>query len=58
MHKSGHILDLINTNISYKFNIRPIFIDTYISDHKTVCVAEAVLDFKNWEGEGGLVWAN
>ena len=26
------------TNVSCKFNIRPFYIDTCISDHKTVCV--------------------
>ena len=37
-HDSGHILDLIITNVSSKFNIRPSCIDTCISDHKTVCI--------------------
>ena len=35
---SGHIIDLIITNISPKFNIRPFCIDTCISDHKTLCI--------------------
>ena len=34
---SGHILDLIITIFSSKFNIHPFCIDTCISDHKTVC---------------------
>ena len=37
-HNSGHILDLIITNFSSKFNICPFCIDTCISDHKTVYV--------------------
>ena len=37
-HDSGHVLDLIITNVSSKFNIHPFCIDTCISDHKTVCV--------------------
>ena len=38
IHNSGHILVLIITNVSFKFNIRPFCIDTCISDHKTVRV--------------------
>ena len=38
-HDSGHILDLIITNVSSIFNIYPFCIDTCTSDHKTDCVA-------------------
>ena len=37
-HDSGHIFDLINTNDSSKLNIHPFYIDTFISDCKTICV--------------------
>ena len=37
-HDPGHILDLIITKVSSKFNIRPFCIDTCIFDHNTVCV--------------------
>ena len=37
-HDSGHILDLNITNDSSKLNIHPFYIDTCISDHKTICV--------------------
>ena len=37
-HVSGHILDLIITNASSNLIICPYVLDTYISDHKTVCV--------------------
>ena len=37
-HDSGHIFNLIITNVSSKFNIRPFYINTYISDNKTVYV--------------------
>ena len=36
-HNSGHILDLIITNASSNLIICPYMLDTYISDHKTVC---------------------
>ena len=35
---AGHILDIIITNASLKLVICPYMLDTYISDHKTVCV--------------------
>ena len=35
-HDSGHILDLIITNDSYKLNIHPFYIDNCISNHKTM----------------------
>ena len=35
---SGHILDLMITNASLNLIICPYMLDTYISDHKTVCV--------------------
>ena len=37
-HNSGHILDLIITNASSNLVICPYMLDTYISDHKTVCI--------------------
>ena len=37
-HNSGHILDLIITNASSNLIICPYVLDSYISDHKTVCV--------------------
>ena len=37
-HDSGHILDLIITNDASKLNVHPFYIDTCISDHKTICV--------------------
>ena len=37
-HNSGLILDLIITNASSNLIICPYVLDTYISDHKTVCV--------------------
>ena len=37
-HDSGHILDLIITNDSSKLNINPFYIDTCISDYKTICI--------------------
>ena len=37
-HNSGHILDLIITNASSNLIICPYVLDTYISDHRTVCV--------------------
>ena len=37
-HNSGHILDFIITNASSNLVICPYMLDTYISDHKTVCV--------------------
>ena len=36
-HNSGHILDLIITNASSNLSICPNVLNTYISDHKTVC---------------------
>ena len=35
---SGHVLDLIITNASSNLVTCPFLLDTYISDHKTVCV--------------------
>ena len=35
---SGHILDIIITNLSSNLFVCPYMLDTYISDHKTVCV--------------------
>ena len=37
-HDSGHILDLITTNTSFKLAIYPNLIDTCISNHKTVYI--------------------
>ena len=37
-HNSGHVLNLIITNASSNLVICPYMLDTYISDHKTVCV--------------------
>ena len=37
-HDSGHTIDLLITNASSKFTICPFMLDTYISDHKTVCI--------------------
>ena len=37
-HYSGHILDLFINSDSFKLNINPFHIDTYISDHETICV--------------------
>ena len=37
-HNSGHILDLITTNASSNLGTCLILLDTYISDHKIVCV--------------------
>ena len=37
-HDSSHILDFIITNDLLKLNIHPFYIDTCISDHKTICV--------------------
>ena len=37
-HDSGHTIDLVITNASSKFTICPFTLDTYISDHKTVCI--------------------
>ena len=37
-HNSGHILDFIITNTSSNLINCPYVLDTYISDHKTVCV--------------------
>ena len=36
-HNFGHILDLTITNASSNLVICPYMLDTYISDHKTVC---------------------
>ena len=36
IHNSGHILDLIVTNVSFKLAIHPNLIDKCISDNKTV----------------------
>ena len=38
IHNSDHILDLIITNALSNIIICPYLLDTYISDHKTVCV--------------------
>ena len=38
IHNSDHILDLIITNASSNIIICQYLLDTYISDHKTVCV--------------------
>ena len=35
---SGHVLDLMITNASSNLVTCPFLLDTYISDHKTVCV--------------------
>ena len=35
---SGHVLDLIITNASSNLVTCPFLLDTYFSDHKTVCV--------------------
>ena len=37
-HNSGHVLDSIITNASSNLVTCPFLLDTYISDHKTVCV--------------------
>ena len=37
-HDSGHTIDLVITKASSKFVICPFLLDTYISDHKTVCI--------------------
>ena len=37
-HNSGHFLDLIITNVSSNIVTCPFLLETFISDHKTVCV--------------------
>ena len=37
-HNSGHVLDLVITNASSNLVTCQFLLDTYISDHKTVCV--------------------
>ena len=37
-HDSDHTIDLVITNASSKFIIRPFMLDTYVSDHKTICI--------------------
>ena len=37
-HSSGHIINLIITNVSSNLVICSYVLDTYISNHKTVCV--------------------
>ena len=38
IHNSSHILDLIVTNASSNLVTGPYLLNTYISDHKTVCI--------------------
>ena len=37
-HNSGHVLDLIITNALSNLVTCPFLLDTYISDHKTLCI--------------------
>ena len=44
-HDAGHILDLITTNVSSKFNIHSFCIDTCISDHKEFVLILTLLSY-------------